>query len=140
MADKKKSNWDEDNKVDENPPERSSAEMKRDAPAEMPKRDVPVETPKVEEKDLSRVNMDQAEESGIQTYGNPGAWHTLCKAWNKKEGWMKTTKAMQAGAAGCLIQVTTQQRNPDGTWTLAEAVCFAVRVNLVVEGGKARLE
>ena len=130
MADKKKSSWDENNKVEEDLLERPPVETKRDAP---------VETPKIEEKDLSRTNMDQAEEAGIQTYGNPGAWHTICKAWTDKEGWMKTTKAMQAGAAGCLIQVTTQQRNPDGTWIVAEAVCFAERVSLVVEGGRASL-
>lgn len=99
---------------------------------------VPVETPQVEEKDLSRTNMDQAEESGIQTYGDPGAWKTVCKAWNEKEGWMKCTKAMQVGAAGCLIQVTTQQRNKDGSWAIAEAVCLAHGVNLVEEGGRAR--
>ena len=101
--------------------------------------EVPVEEPKVEEKDLSRTNMEQAAESGIQTQGDPGAWKCICKAWNEKEGWMKSTKAMQVGSAGCLIQVTTQQKNKDGTWAIAEAVCFAERVNLVVEGGVPRL-
>lgn len=102
-------------------------------------KDIPVEEPKVEEKDLSRTNMEGAEEAGIQTSGDPGAWKTICKAWNEKEGWMKSTKAMQVGSAGCLVQVTTQQRNPDGSYTLAEAVCFAERVNLVTEGGVAKL-
>jgi len=101
--------------------------------------DVPVEEPQVEEKDLSRTNMDGAEESGMKTHGDPGAWKCICKAWNEKEGWMKSTKAMQVGSAGCLIQVTTQQRNPDGSYSLAEAVCFAERVNLTEEAGIAKL-
>ena len=103
------------------------------------KKDIPVETPKVEEKDLSRTDMTEAEESGIETYGDPGAWVCICKATNEKEGWMKSTKAMQVGSAGCLIQVTTQQKNKDGSWALAEAVCFAERVNLTVDGGVPKL-
>jgi len=103
------------------------------------KKDVPVETPQVEEKDMSRTDMTEAEESGIKTHGDPGAWVCICKAWNEKEGWMKSTKAMQVGSAGCLIQVTTQQKNPDGSHTVAEAVCFAERVNLTVDGGVAKL-
>jgi hypothetical protein len=30
------------------------------------------------------------------------------KAWNEKEGWMKSTKVCNVGN-GCLVQVTTQQ-------------------------------
>lgn len=97
--------------------------------------DVAVDEPTSEEKDLSRTDMTEVEESGIKTYGDPGAWVCICKAWNEKEGWMKSTKAMQVGSAGCLIQVTTQQKNRDGSYTLAEAVCFAERVNLTVDGG-----
>jgi hypothetical protein len=113
-------------------------------------RDVPVEEPMtatraltdvpvVTAKDLSRTDMAEAEASGIQTYGNPGAWKCICKAWNEKEGWMKSTKAMQVGSAGCLIQVTTQQKNPDGSYSLAEAVCFAERANLTEVDGVAKL-
>lgn len=103
------------------------------------KNSIPVETTYTEEKDLSRVDMTDADESGMQTYGDPGAWKCISKAWNEKEGWMKSTKAMQVGSAGCLVQVTTQQKNPDGSYTLAEAVCFAERVNLTEEAGIAKL-
>jgi hypothetical protein len=106
---------------------------------EMKGKDKVVETTEVKEKDLSRTDMTEAEKSGIQTHGDPGAWKTICKAWNDAEGWMKSTKAMQVGAAGCLIQVTTQQKNADGTYAVAEAVCFAERVNVVEEAGVAKL-
>ncbi|MBU1891209.1 hypothetical protein KJ782_07045 [Patescibacteria group bacterium] len=90
------------------------------------------------EKSLDAVSMETVPK-GTQTYGDPGAWKMLCKAWNDEEGWMKTTKVMQVGAYGCLVQVTTQQKNPDGTYSVAEAVCFADRVSLSVNGqGVAR--
>lgn len=37
---------------------------------------------------------------------------------------MKSTKAMEIDGLGCVVQVTTQQRNPDGSYALAEAVTF----------------
>jgi len=55
-------------------------------------------------------------------YGNPDSWVLICKASSESEGWMKSTKAMTVGA-GLLVQVTTQQRNEDGTYAIAEAIC-----------------
>ena len=40
---------------------------------------------------------------------------------------MKSTKACET-SYGCLVQVTTQQRNPDGSYSLAEALAFAPNV------------
>jgi hypothetical protein len=50
---------------------------------------------------------------------------------------MKSTKAMQV-PNGCVVQVTTQQRNPDGSYALAEALTFVpgVRVTDDVNGGR----
>ena len=64
-----------------------------------------------------------------KSYGNVDVWRLLCKASSKKEGWMKSTKVMEVehddpGARGCLVQVTTQQRNPDGSYAVSEAVAF----------------
>ncbi|MFQ5589577.1 MAG: hypothetical protein ACE5HE_00300 [Phycisphaerae bacterium] len=36
---------------------------------------------------------------------------------------MKSTKAMEI-PGGCIVQVTTQQRNPDGSYSVAEALTF----------------
>jgi hypothetical protein len=59
----------------------------------------------------------------IQFWGNGDAFQLICKASSEAEGWMKSTKAMKAGS-GVVVQVTTQQRNPDGSYAVAEAVTF----------------
>jgi len=47
----------------------------------------------------------------------------MSKASSEKEGWMKSTKACEMDR-GCLVQVTTQQRNKDGSYAVAEALTF----------------
>ena len=89
------------------------------------------------EKTLDSTTPEETKATGTVLEGMADQWHCLAKAYNEKEGWMKSTKALRVGG-GCLIQVTTQQKNPDGTWAIAEAVCFAERANLIVEDGKAR--
>lgn len=54
----------------------------------------------------------------------------MSKASSEIEGWMKSTKAMEVGR-GCVVQVTTQQRNPDGSYSVAEALSFVPGVRLV---------
>ena len=48
----------------------------------------------------------------------------------EKEGWMKSTKVMEILHVGCVVQITTQQRNPDGSYAVAEAVTFVPGVIL----------
>jgi len=57
----------------------------------------------------------------------------LSKASSDKEGWMKSTKAMQIDLVGCVVQVTTQQRNPDGSYSIAEATTFVPNVQIETE-------
>ena len=57
----------------------------------------------------------------IVFWGNGDTFKLISKASSEAEGWMKSTKAMQAGTS-VVIQVTTQQRNPDGSYSLAEAL------------------
>ena len=73
----------------------------------------------------------------IKVVGNGDSWQLLCKASSKNEGWMKSTKAMQMGS-GCLVQVTTQQRNPDGSYALAEAITFVPGAMLVEDANNGR--
>lgn len=101
--------------------------------------EVPVEVPVTETKTLTSTTPEETKATGTVLTGAADQWHCVAKAVNEAEGWMKSTKAMQIGSAGCLVQVSTQQRNPDGSWTVAEAVCFAERANLTVEGGIAKL-
>lgn len=59
----------------------------------------------------------------IKVFGDGDMFQLLCKASSAKEGWMKSTKAMQT-PKGCVVQVTTQQRNADGSYAVAEALTF----------------
>ena len=75
--------------------------------------------------------------SDLNVVGNGDSFKLLCKASSEKEGWMKSTKAMDTGA-GCLVQVTTQQKNRDGSYVIAEALTFVPGVKIVddVNGGR----
>jgi len=66
----------------------------------------------------------------IKIFGNPDAWRLVCKASSESQGWMKSTKVMLlGGAGGAIVQVTTQHRNPDGSWAIAEAVTWVPYFN-----------
>lgn len=60
----------------------------------------------------------------IQFWGDGDTFKLISKASSEAEGWMKSTKAMQIDGVGCVVQVTTQQRNPDGSYSLSDAVTF----------------
>ena len=82
----------------------------------------------------ARVNVKD-----IKVVGNGDLFQLLCKASSEAEGWMKSTKAMEI-PGGCLVQVTTQQRNEDGTYAVAEALTFAPDVCICPdENGGRRL-
>jgi len=74
----------------------------------------------------------------IQTFGNGDMFQLLCKASSIKEGWMKSTKAMEIPGVGCLVQVTTQQGD-----NVAEALCFVSGVRIVEDvatGGRKLID
>lgn len=73
----------------------------------------------------------------IQVVGNGDTFTLLCKASSEREGWMKSTKAMQA-PGGCVVQVTTQQRNIDGTYSVAEALTYVPGANIVSDENGGR--
>lgn len=70
--------------------------------------------------------------SDIKFFGNGDTWRLICKASSLSEGWMKSTKALQT-AGGTLVQVTTQQRNPDGSFACAESICFVPGARVVAK-------
>ncbi len=90
-------------------------------------------------KTLDVVNQAdaQAKVSDIKVVGNGDSFQLLCKASSESQGWMKSAKAMQV-PYGCVVQVTTQQRNPDGSYSVAEALTFVPTVVILpdVNGGK----
>lgn len=66
----------------------------------------------------------------IKVVGNGDTFKLLCKASSENEGWMKSTKAMEV-PGGCVVQVTTQQKNPDGSYALAEALTYVPGVKIL---------
>lgn len=83
------------------------------------------------EKTFSATNPEEVgnQVSDVQFFGNPDLFQCLSKASSESQGWMKSTKAMQVNG-GCVVQVSTQQRNPDGTYALAEAIVFVPSVKI----------
>jgi hypothetical protein len=77
--------------------------------------------PKAKTLSNSSASQAKANVTDMVVVGNPNAWQVLAKAWSDSEGWMKSTKVMQVGK-DCLVQVSTQQRAPDGSSSVAEAL------------------
>lgn len=73
----------------------------------------------------------------IKVVGNGDMFQLLCKASSQNEGWMKSTKAMEV-TGGCVVQVTTQQRNLNGSYSLAEALTFVPGVRIVEDINSGR--
>jgi hypothetical protein len=90
------------------------------------------ETPKVKSKTLGNTCANGATKNvkDIKFWGNGDLFKLISKASSEQEGWMKSTKAMDTGN-GVVVQVTTQQRNPDGSYAVAEAVTFVPNVFIV---------
>jgi len=65
-----------------------------------------------------------------EVFGNSDTFVLVSKFSSEKAGIMKSTKALDYGA-GCIVQVTTQQRNPDGSFSIAEALTNVPDVELV---------
>ncbi len=81
-----------------------------------------------EEKTLGNTTVSKAKDnvSDIEFFGDGDMWKLITKAWSKKEGWMKSTKAMKIGAKGCLIQVTTQQGD-----NISDAITFVPGARII---------
>lgn len=66
----------------------------------------------------------------IVFWGDGDTFKLISKASSEAEGWMKSTKAMQAGH-DVVVQVTTQQRNPDGSYSIAEALTTVSNAKII---------
>ena len=89
---------------------------------------------KMKERTLDINNTEDAKKkvSDIKVSGNPDVWQLIAKASSEKEGWMKSTKAMDTGN-GCLVQTTTIERNPDGSKVIFETVTFVPNVEVKID-------
>jgi hypothetical protein len=92
----------------------------------------------MEAKSLQNTDANGAKKNvkDIVFWGDGDTFKLISKASSEAEGWMKSTKAMQAGH-NVVVQVTTQQRNPDGSYALAEAVTTVPNAEIVdiIENG-----
>lgn len=78
--------------------------------------------------DISKAKVNVP---NLQVFGNGDMFQLLSKASSEREGWMKSTKAMQIPSVGCVVQVTTQQGD-----NVAEALCFVPGVKIVKDSDK----
>jgi hypothetical protein len=85
----------------------------------------------------STVSGARQNVSDLKVVGNGDMFALLCKASSQAEGWMKSTKAMQV-EGGVVVQVTTQQRNPDGSYALAEALTYVPGSMIAVDENGGR--
>jgi pyruvate/2-oxoglutarate dehydrogenase complex dihydrolipoamide acyltransferase (E2) component len=88
--------------------------------------------------DISEVKGAKANISDLVVYGDGDTFHLLCKASSASQGWMKSTKVCNA-PSGCIVQVTTQQRNPDGSYAVAEALTFVPQVHIDLDVNPRKL-
>ena len=85
----------------------------------------------------STVSAAHKNVKDIKIVGNGDMFQLLCKASSETEGWMKSTKAMYTGN-GCLVQVTTQQRNAGGSYSVAESLSFVPGVCIADDKNNGR--
>lgn len=94
----------------------------------------------ISEKDLGITTVRSAKGniSDLAVYGDGDTFRLLCKASSQEQGWMKSTKVCNVHG-GCVIQVTTQQRNPDGSYAVAEALTYVPGVKIDIEANPRKL-
>ena len=94
----------------------------------------------MEEKSLRNTNVEDVRRttSDVVVVGDGDLWLLLSKASSEIQGWMKSCKAMQIEGVGCVVQTTSERRNPDGSWSVSDTQCFVpgVRVSDDVNGGR----
>lgn len=83
--------------------------------------------------------MSQAPEpvSDFEVIGDIDMFELLNSFKNKKEGFERALLAKQV-RGGCLVAVTTRQKNPDGSHAISDALAFVPNVTICedVNGGK----
>ena len=88
--------------------------------------------------DISDAKPDKENISDLVVYGNGDTFKLLCKASSDSQGFMKSTKVCNV-PGGCIVQVTTLQRNIDGTNSVAEALTYVPNVCIDISVEPKRL-
>jgi len=93
---------------------------------------------KERELDISDIKGARSTIEDLKVFGNGDMFQLLCKASSESRGFMKSIKAMEIDGIGCVIQVTTQQKNLDESYSVAEAVCFVPGVKVTEDDNYGR--
>ena len=88
--------------------------------------------------DISEVKGAKDNIRDLAIYGDGDTFRLLCKASSQEEGWMKSTKVCNV-PGGCIVQVTTQQKNPDGSYAVAEALTYVPGVGIDITQDPRRI-
>ena len=85
----------------------------------------------MEDRDLNITEEHGAKAniSDLKVYGNTDTFALLCKASSQDQGFSKSTKVCNVDG-GCIIQVSTMQKNPDGSYAVAEALTYVPGVGI----------
>ena len=94
----------------------------------------------MENKTLNMTNIEEVKKNipCVEVFGDGDTFALLCKASSKSQGWMKSTKVCNV-YGGCIVQVSTQQQNPDGSYVVAEALTYVPNIELDKESNPRRL-
>lgn len=87
---------------------------------------------------ISEVRGAKDNISDLVVYGDGDTFALLCKAYSNEQGWMKSTKVCNL-PYGCIVQVTTQQTNPDGSYAVAEALTYVPGVKMDKDANPRKL-
>jgi len=82
---------------------------------------------------VSNTTPKQAAQSGVEFLGDPNKWVVLHKAWNTREGWMRSTKALEIPGVGCMVQVSMLDED-----RIAESLCFVPDVGIADDSNSGR--
>ena len=75
----------------------------------------------------SDINGTRKNVPDVEVYGDGDTFALWCKASSEAQGFFKSTKVANV-PGGCLVQTETQQKNPDGSYALSQALTFVPHV------------
>lgn len=87
---------------------------------------------------ISEERGAKANISDLVIYGDTDTFKLLCKASSEDQGFSKSTKVCNV-VGGCIIQVSTMQRNDDGSYSVAEALTYVPGMNIDITTNPRRL-
>lgn len=94
------------------------------------------EAQQAQEKTLHNSDISGAKKNveDLKLFGDGDLFKLISEASSKNEGWMKSTKAMEIPYIGCVVKVTTQNKD-----NIAEALVFVPGISIQeLKGAESR--